>query len=181
MNKLISAVAAVVLAGCGLAPVDEPGSPVAYEPPTTLEARHPSRILPEIAPAEARREPVAVRERVEPKGVDVTLKLTRVPGEDAKELRVLLGQSGCGFWTMGEGVANVNHGVAQLTFPGLPAHLAGVDVLVFRDVDGDGRCTGADTVWQGTISTDSFNSLVTLDLNQLEQAAEWTCWMFTTR
>ena len=174
--------AVVVLAGCGLEQAEERGLTVASAEPTTVSrARHPTAALPERVaelPQLARPDQEVLRQHDLPQTVAVTVKLGQAPGPDGKTLRVVIGQLGCGFWSIASGVATVDHGLAQVTLPGVTPQQAQLDLLVFRDVDGDGQCTAADAVWQTTLATRSFNSEVTLDLGQLDVAAGWTCFAF---
>jgi uncharacterized lipoprotein YmbA len=174
MGKWMSAVAAVVVVGCGIEPADQaapalPKSTTQEQQPAVAQqqAQPPSRVKPDLA---------AAAERLNPREtVNVTVQLQNVTGTTA---RVVLGQSGCGFGTFGGGEAAVKDGVAEVNLSGIPANMDWVDMIVFQDADGDGQCTAADSLWTARLQTTSFNSRFTYDLSKLDKAEAWMCFPF---
>ena len=179
MGNWMSAAMVVVLAGCGVeqSPIEQPGpAPQAEQPTVQLVTAAPAKA--EAPASHLRPDLVAGPKLSTRENVDVTVQLSEASVPEGAQLRVVVGQMGCGFSPLASGSAWVNAGAASVRLPNLPAHLEQLTFFVFRDLDADGQCTAADTVWQGELDTGGVNSQVSLDLSKLAPAADWACFAF---
>ena len=174
MSKWMSAAVVVVLAGCGMEPV-EPYSVKTTAQPAVQVVKLPTALQPG---SHLKAEPVAFAQLAPRDRVDVTFKLTEATSLNGKLLRIAVGQLGCGFNLISAGTATVANGTAQVKLTNLPSNVEELNLFIFSDADNDGLCTAADSVLEATFATTRFTSEVTLDLTRLEVGAQWLCFAF---
>ena len=173
----------VVIAGCGLGPVGEqpqaPEEPAAAHPKGQVQDPVAQVVLPpeqltvshQVPTQELKATPL---ERSE---VKVQVALHGFTAAEGKHLRVVLGQMGCGFSPFAHGTVLVHEGSAELLLSQIPTHQT-IDVFVFNDVDGNGQCTAADTLWMGTLVTEGVDVTLKLEQGELGAGPEWMCFAF---